>query len=287
MEQPPIEIFGIKILEPVTTGTDLIVSAICFFAFIKLVTKEKNSRVVLFLKLYFILMGISTALGGLIGHAFLYKFSTTWEPTGWIKHIIANIDFLIAGEGAYAWKLPGWIVSMLSIMFIERASIEHVRPIVHRSVGNSFKVINIIELIIFMAITIITLNFKYVEIHSGYGLMFVVLSLQLYAYLTTRNKGSKYFLFGVGWALIAALFYMNEVSFHAYFNYNDISHVFMAVAAAFFYIGARNLTSLRDAEKIKITSYPGRLKWIINRNTVYKNAEKTDMKVDENLPEER
>ncbi len=216
MAQPPIELFGVKILEPVTTFTDIIVAAVCFYAFFKMLQHRRNEKVFVFLRYYFLTMGIATLFGGLIGHGFLYYFS-------------------------FGWKLPGWITSMFSIMLVERASIEHARPLINLRTANAFRIVNTIELITFMAITMYTLNFRFVEIHSGYGLMIVVLSLQLYVYLKTRNTGSGYFLIGVFFAAVSALFYMNEIALHTYFNHYDISHVFMAIAAWFFYVGTRNL----------------------------------------------
>jgi len=217
MAQPPIELFGIEILEPVTTFTDLIVSAVCFYAFYWLQKSDRKKRVFVFLKYYFLTMGIATALGGLIGHGFLYLFS-------------------------FGWKLPGWITSMFSIMLLERASIEHARPLISKKLAQTFRVVNMVELITFMTITMYTLNFRFVEIHSGYGLMFVVLSLQLYVYLKTRNAASRYFLIGVFWAAVSALIYMNELSLHVYMNHYDMSHLLMAIAAFYFFKGAKNLT---------------------------------------------
>lgn len=248
MNQPPIELFGVKILEPVTTFTDLIVAVVCFYAFFKLISSGRKERVFRYLKMYFLLMALATTLGGLIGHAFLYKFSTTLELPEWMIRFIEDAPLLISGEEAYVWKLPGWIISMLSIMFVERAAIEHVQPIVHPRVGKSFRIVNIIELSLFMLITFITLNFKYVEIHSGYGLMFVVMSLQLYAFIKTRNEASKYFLIGVAAAAVAGIIYLSQYSLHVYFNYSDISHTFMAIAAAFFYVGASKLIVLKPQD---------------------------------------
>lgn len=232
MAQPPIEIFDVKILEPVTTFTDLIVAAVCFYAFYWLQKSGREARVFVFLKFYFLTMGIATTFGGLIGHGFLYLFS-------------------------FGWKLPGWITSMLSIMLVERASIEHSRPLISTKAAKSFRTVNMIELLTFMAITMYTLNFRFVEIHSGYGLMVVVLSLQLYVYLKTRNAGSGYFLIGVFWAALSALIYMNEISLHAYMNHYDMSHLLMAVAAWFFFLGAKKLTIV-DPSEARVLSCCGR-----------------------------
>jgi hypothetical protein len=161
-------------------------------------------------------MGIATMLGGLMGHAFLYAFS-------------------------FYWKLPGWITSMISIMFVERAAIEHTRIWLKDSVVRVLGVINIIEFLTFLTLTVTSLNFFYVEFHSGYGLMFVVLSLETFLFLKTKNTASRYLLAGVGFAALAALFFMNKISPHQWFNYLAVSHVLMAVAATFFYLGTKRI----------------------------------------------
>lgn len=238
LTQPAIELWGLQINEPVTVATDLLVSIVCLVAFIRLLRLPYRGNLKTYLLWYFILMALATAIGGIIGHAFLWYFSASWENPDWVNNIIDQIAFFESHEPAYAWKLPGWIVSMLSIMFVERAAIEQVKPVVKPAVGKAFKVVNLVELFTFMAITLATLNFRYVEIHSGYGLMFVVLSLQGYAYLRTKNEGSKLFLYGVAVAAIAALFYMNEIGISKWFNHFDISHTLMALSAYIFYKGS-------------------------------------------------
>ena len=203
---------GIRIDEPVVTFTDLIVSVLCLYFFYRLQKSGKKERVFLYFKIYFLNMGVATLLGGLIGHAFLYNFT-------------------------FYWKLPGWIMSMISIMFVERAAIEHTRIWLSESIIKVFRVVNILEFLTFLTLTITTLNFFFVEFHSGYGLMFVVLSLEGFLFWKTKNSASRLMLVGVGFAALAALFFMNKISPHQWFNYLSISHVFMAIAATFFYLG--------------------------------------------------
>lgn len=244
--QPSIEILGVLINEPVTVFTDLLVSAVCLYAFVKIGKMAVRSRLRTYLMWYFILMSLATAIGGLVGHGFLWYFTVSWENPQWVREIIEKFWFLESQEPAYAWKLPGWIFSMLSIMFVERAAIEQVRPLVKPIVGKSFRIINMVELLLFMTITLATLNFRYVEIHSGYGLMFVVLSLQSYAYYRTKNEGSKFFLYGVAVAAVAALFYLNEIGIHKWFNHIDMSHTLMALSAYLFYLGAIKMLKIRQ-----------------------------------------
>jgi hypothetical protein len=211
-----IYLSGLRIDEPIVTITDLLVSVLCFLFAWKIHKSGKKEKVFLNFKIYFFVMGIATTLGGIIGHAFMYNFS-------------------------FYWKLPGWITSMISIMFVERAAIEHTRIWLTESIVKIFRVINILEFITFLTLTIITLNFFFVEFHSGYGLMFVVLSLEGFLFWKTKNQASKYMLVGVGFAALAALFFMNKISPHQWFNYLSISHVFMAIAATFFYLGTKRI----------------------------------------------
>jgi len=211
-----IYLSGIRIDEPIVTLTDLLVSVLCFIFAYKIHVSGKKERVFVNFKIYFFVMGIATTLGGIIGHAFMYNFS-------------------------FYWKLPGWITSMIAIMFVERAAIEHTRIWLTESIIKIFRVINILEFLTFLTLTIITLNFFFVEFHSGYGLMFVVLSLEGFLFWKTKNKASKYMLIGVGFAALAALFFMNKISLHQWFNYLCISHVFMAIAATFFYVGTTKI----------------------------------------------
>ena len=221
--------FGrIRIDEPIVTATDLVVSLLCFIFAYKIHQTGKKEKTFLYFKIYFFTMGIATFLGGVVGHAFLYLFEN------------------FRGE-LYYWKLPGWIMSMISIMFVERAAIEHTRIYLSKSIVKSFKIVNIIEFLIFLTLTITTLNFFFVEFHSGYGLMFVVLSLEAFLFYKTRNEAGKYILTGIGFAAVAALIFMNEISPHQWFNYASTSHILMAIAATFFYLGAIRI----DMSKIK------------------------------------
>ncbi|MEA1897746.1 MAG: hypothetical protein U9N53_08805, partial [Bacteroidota bacterium] len=130
--QPAIEILGIQINEPVTTVTDLIVSAVCFYAFFKLRKISGKEKLHQYLKYYFLTMGMATAIGGIIGHGFMYMFT-------------------------FYWKLPGWWLSMVAINLIERSVIYYARRFISEKAGRFFAWLNMIELLTFMALTFSTL----------------------------------------------------------------------------------------------------------------------------------
>ncbi len=242
MLNPTIYIGNIRFDEPVTTITDLVVSAVCFYAFIRLYKIPLRNRVHQYLRYYFLSMGIATFIGGVIGHGFLYLFDAEWELSedfvGFITNIVGENRMNAA---ANPWKLPGWLTSMFSVALVERASIEYARGLVKPNVAKFFSVLNVVELFTFVIITFSTLNFFFVEVHTFYGFMIIVLGFNGYVFLKTRDKGSKLFLLAVGFAAIAALFFMNEWALDKWFNHFDMSHTFMAFSAYFFYRGALTL----------------------------------------------
>lgn len=124
LSQPSIEIFGTTIAEPMVTLTDLMITAVCVYAFVQLTKLGRKGKVHKYIRWYFGIMAIATLLGGLLGHAFQ-------EQVG------------------LAWKLPGWLISMLAVMAIERASIMHAKPILNRKLGRFLEIANVVELLTF------------------------------------------------------------------------------------------------------------------------------------------
>ncbi len=213
LPQTTIDILGVRIDEPITTITDLIVSAVCFYAFYQLNKIKLKNNVHWNLKYYFLTMGLATLIGGVIGHGFLYLFS-------------------------FAWKLPGWLTSMFSIALLERASILFAKPLVKPKIGNFFAWMNLIELTTFIVITFSTLNFFFVEVHSAYGLLIIVTSFNTVAFLKTKTEASKLFLIAVGISAFSALIFINEWGISKWFNHFDISHILMSCSAFVFYKGS-------------------------------------------------
>lgn len=221
--QPPIEIFGITIMEPMVTFTDLWITSVCLYALIKLMKLNKKGKVHQYMRWYFGIMALATFLGGVLGHAFQYAVGLSW-------------------------KLPGWLISMLSVMAIERASIMHARPVINDKFGKFLEVANVVELLTFAVITFSTLNFFFIQVHSAYGLGLVVLPLHFLVYWRTRNEGSRIFFQTVLFATLAAFFYTSEIGIHKWFNHMDVAHTVMAISMYLFYRGARNFEVLKPED---------------------------------------
>ncbi len=217
--QPSIEVFGITIMEPMVTFTDLWITAVCVYALVKLTRLNKKGKVHQYMRWYFGIMALATFLGGILGHAFQYAVGLPW-------------------------KLPGWLISMLAVMAIERATIIHAAPVINNRFARFLEVANVIELVTFAVITFITVDFFYIKVHSAYGLGLVVLPLHFLVYWRTRNEGSRIIFLSVIFTTLAAFFYTSEISLHIWFNHLDLAHTVMAIGLFFFYQGAKKLEVL-------------------------------------------
>ena len=214
--QPSIELFGLVLHEPVTSLTDVFVSIICFVAYLKLNALPQRSQVQRLFKYYFLSMGLATFLGGVFGHALMH-----YVP--------------------FYMKLPGWITSMLSVAILERAVILYARKWINPKIGAFFLKLNIIELIAFLVLSMVTLNFQFVLIHAAYGIAIVVTGFTGFIYFKEKNMGSKQILLAVLVSTIGAFFFVFKIGLDKWFNHADIAHVFMMIASVLYYKGARNL----------------------------------------------
>jgi len=161
-------------------------------------------------------MSIATFLGGAVGHALLHY-----------------VPFFM--------KLPGWITSMLSVALLERAVIQYSRKLIDPKIGAFFSKLNIVELLIFLVLSLVTLNFQFVLIHAAYGMAIVVAGFAGFVYYKERSLGSKQILQAVFISSIGAFFFVFQIGLNKWFNHVDISHVFMMIASIFYYKGAKNL----------------------------------------------
>lgn len=213
--QPSVEFWGIRLDEPVTVLTDLMIAAINVYAAIRLsrLKGEQNSSLKFF-RYYFWLMAAATAYGGIVGHGLLYALG-------------------------FAWKLPGWLISMVSITLLERAMIEYSKPLMTGHVNRWFTLFNLAELATFAFLSYYFLNFRFVEIHTAYGLVIFVLSFSIFNYIRRPKHdrvAARNFIIGVIWAVFAGIFYIGRLGLHEWFTHADVSHIFLCLASINFYL---------------------------------------------------
>ena len=214
LPEPSIYISGIRIDEPVTTITDIVVGVVCIYAFIRLIKDFRPSKERTFFWIFFLGLGIGTILGGLLGHAFLYSL----QP---------------------AWQLPGWLLSMAAISFLGLASIEIISKNLHPRLVYIFIGLIIIAYLILGIMVTVYLDFIYVVIQIAFSLVGIVLAIHIYGWFRSKNPGHLLFLAGVTIMIFTAFIFLLKLNLNQWVNQNSISHALMAFCAILFYKGAR------------------------------------------------
>lgn len=211
--QPSIEVFDIRIDEPVTTATDMVLAAICFYAYFRIRNQESTGKIKGYFKYYFLTLGIGTLAGGLLGHAFLYRLSPIW-------------------------KLVSWIFTLISVGIISHALIELAKPLIKPVLSRVVSRVNWLILSLALLYTLYTLAFSAVKYYTIFGMFIVVGSLSFLIYQKTEGRGVAKLMVGVGVGLISAFVFSYEWGLSPWLNHNDISHLILSFSAFTLYKGA-------------------------------------------------
>lgn len=216
--QPSIEILNLRIDEPITTATDILFAAICFYAFFQIRRLEYTGRVKWYFKYYFLTLGLGALCGGIFGHAFLYTLSPEWQ-------------------------LVSWVLSIIAVALIAHALVELSKPLVKPWFSKWIGRINLLILALTIFITLWTLAFSPVKYYSIFGLVGIVGFLSYFIYIKTRKRGVAIVMAAVGVGFISALVFSFEWGLSPWFNHNDISHLILSFSAFGMYKGVALILS--------------------------------------------
>ncbi len=162
-------------------------------------------------------MAIATAIGGIVGHGFLYTLSMYW-------------------------KLPGWLMSMVSMNLIERIYIRYTSAYIKPGWAKFFSIVNYSELVIFGVLAFYTLSFKWIEYHTAYGLLVVIFGFSLFNSLKGRHRQEiRMNYYALFFSIVAGLYFIFKPDLWLWFNYMDASHVLLALSSWYFYRSAHYL----------------------------------------------
>ncbi|MFN0035970.1 MAG: DUF6962 family protein [Saprospiraceae bacterium] len=211
--QPDIVVAGLRIGEPVIALTGILAASVCFYAWRRLGKVPERDDALRLSRIFFLLMGLSTLIGAIVGHCFLY--------------------FL-----PFAFKAPGWLLGMIAVSALEQASIVRAKPLLGAGWRRALTWLNISELTVAMWFVTATLWFPGVEIHSAFGFLCIVAPLEAWLFFKRRHPGSRYILQGVLLLLGAVLVHILKFSLGVWFCYFDIAHLLMCGAFYFFLLGA-------------------------------------------------
>jgi len=219
MEKISFNIFGIVLLEPMTFFTDILIAICCFIFYFKLNNLEIQEFDNKYFKRFFNVFGISTLIGG-FAH-FFYNYS------GISLHLLS------------------WILSGLSIYYIEMCSITFINS---RKLQKVLNILIYFQLFAFILTVLYFKNFQFVKYNSTIGLIAIVFTVELVSLIKSKNRGSSLILTGIFFTLISAIVHASKFSINKWFNYNDLSHIFLIICLYFIYIGATYKISFVEAK---------------------------------------
>jgi hypothetical protein len=211
LEFETITIAGITISEPVTSFTDVILAIISFILVGKIRSRLNESFFNNAWKLFFLFMGISTAIGA-VAHAVRQSVPPATFNAIWMA---MNISCSI------------------SVFFALQATIRFSRAgILYRKI---LRGMNYGLLVLFFGYTIVMNDFEIFKIHAGLGLFLIFLTYFI-AWLRSHH-GSGWIVTGMLLSFLTVVVHSTRFSIDAWFNYKDISHVIMMASLVLLYTG--------------------------------------------------
>jgi len=202
------EFLGLTFSEPITALTNLGIALICLYAYLQ-----------------------ASKVSSYPGHrSWLYFFASLGLTTfmGFFSHLFSSYDI-------HWFRVSGWIFGGLAAYFSQVASIEQVTK---KNTG-ILMWLSKFEFVSFLIALFWFQKFEVVLVITVIALL-IVLAIHTYGYFSKILLGSELILIGFIISALTAVARLLKVSFHpVYFNYHDVAHLMMMVAALIILMGVR------------------------------------------------
>lgn len=210
MEVPTIELFGLTVTEPFTWLTNWMVAGASFIFGHKLYHDKNADQKMKFWSMFFLFMGIASTTGG--------------TAHGYINYVGNNFHY------------AAWVFTGVAVYVAQRASIEALKE---TEFYRPLKVFVLLELIAMVISVVFFQSFESVRVNSAFGLIGIVLPIQLYCYRFLGSKSSGIIVLGILSNIGPAIIHAMRFSYNKWFNFNDLSHVVMIGCFYIIYRGAK------------------------------------------------
>jgi hypothetical protein len=215
MSNTTITISGFPIYEPTTVLTDIIIAvlAITFYFKLKKLKEETTKN----WSYFFLFLGSATFVGSM-SHAF-FEVHEGWQYKSF-------------------W-LPMQVINGVGIYFAQRATFVSV---LQNSTAKQFwKWSYLLQLILFIILLLIIQKYIVSIIENAVGLIPIMV-----LHYRDKRRFAKTIANGIAISFITAFVHMSKLSLHAYFNYNDLAHVFIMISLYVMYRGVKLKTTLGE-----------------------------------------
>jgi hypothetical protein len=206
-----ISISGVPIHEPMTVFTDLLIAALAIAFYFKL--KNKTDAVSRNWRYFFLLMGIST-IPGSCSHAF-FAVHEGWQYKS-------------------LW-LPMQVLNGIAIYHAQRATY---LSVLENSAGKTkWKWSYVIQFFVFLIALLYIQKYLVTIIENAVGLIPIMI-----LHYKHKRPFATMIANGIAISFITAFINLSKLSLHAYFNFNDISHVLIMISLYVMYKGVCMIT---------------------------------------------
>lgn len=210
MTDTTIYIGSIAVHEPMTVFTDYIITILSLGFFFRIPTVDNAA--VRNWRLFFLFMALSTGIGS-NSHAFFAVHEGLAYKSIW---------------------LPMQVLNAFAVYFAQQATLQSVLK--NAESRNAWKWSYVVQLIIYIIILMIVQKFVVTIIDNALGLIPIMV-----LHFTAKEKEPyyKYIGYGIVISFITAIVHGFKLSLCAYFNFNDIAHVFIMISLYVMFRGVK------------------------------------------------
>lgn len=213
-QNPSIELFGLRVDEPVTVITDVLVAAMGFIAYLNTASVTNNRSFTLY-RYFFLFTAISTFVAAFVGHAFAYYIG-------------------------FEYRMIGWVFGIIGVAFAQFAALYHTKESIGQKIFSVVKIISIVEIPVIAVILATKRTFTVVEIQAAFGLVIVVTVLESIHYSKTKSVFSLNMMFGIGLTVAAVVCHVGKLAISKWFNHMDLGHILMFLSLYVMYKGLKS-----------------------------------------------
>lgn len=210
-QNPTIYLGNIRVDEPITSLTNLLIVGVGLYSFFKTRTHYQTIDIKLY-RWFLLTMGLATLISAICGHAFLYSFP-------------------------FNAKIFGWIATILSVGIGQLAAVFHTQKLFSQKNRNVLVGAIALENSLIITMAFVVFSFVIVEIHSAIGLLLNISLLEALYYKQTKSVLSKNMILGVSIAVLAILCHIFKLAISVWFNHMDLSHIIIAIALYIMHLG--------------------------------------------------
>ncbi|MFC2089558.1 DUF6962 family protein [Bacteroidota bacterium] len=223
VEKIEFTLFGMHLLEPNAFITDSLLGILALILAFKLYRLPSENTFYRYWKLFMLMFGLSTILGG----------------TG---HLLYNYTGLPG-------KIPTWLFGIASVYYIELAMVS-VHP--QKRMVRPLRTISLMKAMMMIVLLGLIMVFADPGKKGNIGIAAVIINtiigaslsagiLSLYYLRQGLSPAYRYYIIGVLIILPSSLVFLMDINLHQWFDKNDISHLLMGAGIVYFYLGTIRL----------------------------------------------